>query len=276
MSEQLITGLKAKAKELRKNIITIMSYAGSGHGGGALSMADILTVLYFHTLIIDPKDPGKEDRDRFILSKGHGALGYDPVLAMRGYFPEEDLKSFNKTGSCFGMHPDMKKIAGCDMSTGSLGHGLPVSFGLALGLKHRKLPARVFCLMGDGEQNEGSVWEAAMAGAHFGLGNLIGIVDRNMMMIDGPTEEVMGIEPLADKWRAFGWTVHEIDGHDIAALVKLFDSLAWSKTRAKPVMIIARTVKGKGVSFMEGRPEWHYGGLDSDMEVTALADIEKM
>ena len=203
--------LKQTAKDLRLTVIDVMKWSGGAHVGGSLSCMDMLTALYFKYLKIDPKNPDWDERDRFILSKGHAAAGYIPVLAKRGYFPEEQLKSFNHFGSPFAMHPDTNKVLGCDASAGSLGHGLPMALGMALGLRFQGKDQKVVCMMGDGECQEGSVWEAAMAISHFNATNVITIVDRNKAQIDGTTEQVMALEPFADKWTAFGFDVIEID-----------------------------------------------------------------
>ncbi|MDR1559931.1 MAG: transketolase, partial [Clostridiales bacterium] len=225
------------AKTLRLNIIDVMMYSGGAHVGGSLSIADILTILYFKYLNVDPKRSEDPNRDRFILSKGHAAAGLIPVLAMRGFFPLEDLKTFNHFGSPFAMHPDGNKIAGVDASAGSLGHGLPMAVGMGLGARLQKLPFKTVCLMGDGECCEGSVWEAAMSLTHFKLDNVIPVVDRNKLMIDGYTEDVMPLEPFADKWRAFGFEVLPVNGHDFDALAAALDR-AWTPS-GKPVVIIA-------------------------------------
>lgn len=259
------------AKELRLTIIDVMAWSGGAHVGGSLSIVEILTLLYFKYLNIDPKNPKWEDRDRFILSKGHTAAGYIPVLAKRGYFDEDLLKSFNHFGSPFAMHPDCNKVVGCDASAGSLGHGLSMAVGLGLGAKQLKKPWKTVCLMGDGECCEGSVWEAAMSAAHFKLDNIVGIVDRNRLMIDGCTEDVMALEPFADKWRAFGWNVIEVNGHDLDELDCALDA-AW-KAEGKPTLILANTVKGKGVDFMENNVVYHYASGDSALCEKAKASI---
>lgn len=265
--------LRKIAKELRLTIVDVMSWSGGAHIGGSLSIADILTILYFKYLNIDPENPKWEDRDRFILSKGHSAAGYIPVLAKRGYFPEEELKTFNHFGSPFAMHPDSNKVIGCDASAGSLGHGLSMAVGMGLGAKQLDKSWKTVCLMGDGECCEGSVWEAAMSASNFKLGNVIGIVDRNRLMIDGFTEDVMALEPFADKWRSFGWEVLEIDGHDFDALDGALEK-AWAATD-KPVLILANTVKGKGVDFMENNAVYHYASGDSALCEKAKASIMK-
>jgi transketolase len=265
--------LQGIARELRLAIIDVMAWSGGAHVGGSLSIADILTILYFKYLKVDPSNPQWEDRDRFVLSKGHAAAGFIPVLAKKGFFPEETLKSFNHFGSPFAMHPDSNKVIGCDVSAGSLGHGLSMAVGLGLGARYLKKPWRTVCLMGDGECCEGSVWEAAMAGAHFKLRNVIAIVDRNRLMIDGFTEDIMSLDPIADKWRAFGWEVTEINGHDFDELDAAF-SKAW-EAADKPVLILANTIKGKGVDFMENNVVYHYASGDSELCAKAKASILK-
>lgn len=260
-----------KARELRLLTIDVMTWSGGAHVGGSLSMMDLVVALYFKYLNIDPARPDWEDRDRFILSKGHAAAGYIPVLAKRGFFPVEELKSFNHFGSPFAMHPDSNKITGCDVSAGSLGHGLSMAAGLGLGARVKKKDYRTVCLLGDGECSEGSVWEAAMSISHYRLTNVITIVDRNKLMIDGPTEEVMGLEPFADKWRSFGFEVLEIDGHDFDQIADAYDK-AWA-AEEKPVLILANTVKGKGVDFMENNVVWHYAAADSELAEKAKASI---
>ena len=265
--------LQDLARQLRLTVIDVMAWSGGAHVGGSLSIIDILTILYFKYLKVDPANPQWEDRDRFILSKGHAAAGYIPVLAKRGYFPEETLKTFNHFGSPFAMHPDCNKVIGCDASAGSLGHGLSMAVGLGLGAHYLKKDWKTVCLMGDGECGEGSIWEAAMSASNFKLGNVIGIVDRNRLMIDGKTEDVMALEPFADKWRAFGWDVVEIDGHDFDQLDEAL-SHAWAATD-QPVLILANTIKGKGVDFMENNVVYHYASADSELCAKAKASIMK-
>ena len=265
--------LQDLARELRLTVIDVMAWSGGAHVGGSLSIIDILTILYFKYLKVDPANPQWEDRDRFILSKGHAAAGYIPVLAKKGYFPEETLKTFNHFGSPFAMHPDCNKVIGCDASAGSLGHGLSMAVGLGLGARYLKKDWKTVCLMGDGECGEGSIWEAAMSASNFKLGNVIGIVDRNRLMIDGKTEDVMALEPFADKWRAFGWDVVEIDGHDFDQLDEAL-SRAWAATE-QPVLILANTIKGKGVDFMENNVVYHYASADSELCAKAKASIMK-
>lgn len=227
----------------------------SGHIGGAFSVMEILTVLYFKEMNISPEHPGYEDRDRLVLSKGHCTAALYPVLAMRGYFPEEHLKTFRHVDSNLSGHAEMNGIPGVDMSTGSLGQGLSAAVGMALSAKADKKKYRVYAVMGDGEIQEGQIWEAAMAASKYKLDNLTGIVDVNGLQIDGPTDEVMPLEPLEDKWKAFGWEVLQIDGNDVAQISQAL-KMARDIT-GKPVMILAHTVKGKGVSFMENQVSWH-------------------
>lgn len=269
---ELVKELKGKAKTVREKTIQLAGQAKSSHYGGSLSCVDILVTLYFHVLRVDPRHPEWAERDRFILSKGHAAASYCPVLALRGFFPEESLLSINHLNSPFGMHIDMRKIPGVEMSTGSLGHGLPVAVGMALADRLGKKDRRVLCLMGDAELNEGSVWEAAMSASHFKLGSLCAIIDRNGCGSDGYTEEVMAIEPLDEKWKAFGWTTHTINGHSIEALVDVFDNLPRTGV-GSPTVVIAETVKGKGVSFLEKGASWHYGGLGEEDEKRAIDEI---
>ncbi|MBN2224821.1 MAG: transketolase [Deltaproteobacteria bacterium] len=270
--DQLLDYLDDKAEWLRREIIRLSSIAGGAHLGGGLSMADVIVAVYYYAMNLKQGDPTWADRDRFILSKGHGAVAYCPVLADQGFFSPDWLNTFNNLDSPFGMHPDMKKIPGCDMSTGSLGHGLSVAVGMALTARLDKKSWRVFVLMGDGEINEGMVWEAAPAASHFKLGNIVAIIDRNTLSLDGPTEEIMAIEPIAKRWEAFGWRVFDIDGHDMGALVDTLDKLPPSSDPT-PTLIVARTVKGKGVDFMENNPIWHYAGLDKAKSAEALTCI---
>lgn len=272
--EELLDYLDDKAEWLRKEIIRISAIAGGSHLGGGLSMTDIIIALFYYKLNLKRGDPKWPDRDRFILSKGHGAVAYCPVLADYDFFPREWLDTFNKLDSPFGVHPDMNKIPGIEMSTGSLGHGLSVSVGIALSGRLDKAKWRVFVLMGDGETNEGMVWEAAQSASHYKLGNLTAIIDRNKLCLDGPTEEIMSIEPIQERWEAFGWRVFDVDGHDMEQLVDALDKLP-PPDDTKPTLIIARTVKGKGVEFMENVPIWHYSGLDKEKSLEAIASIEK-
>jgi transketolase len=264
--------LRRRAEETRLLALRALYESGGGHFGGTLSEIDILTVLYEEILNIDPRRPGWNERDIFILSKGHGAFGLSAVLCRRGYFQADLLMRAKSLDAELGWHTTAK-IPGIDFPTGSLGHGLPVAVGLALGFRLSGRQSRVFVLLGDGECNEGSVWEAALSASKYGLDSLVAVVDRNRYSMDGPTEEILPLEPLADKWRAFGWATTEVDGHDIGALMEAFAGLPLLESR--PSVVIAHTVKGRGVSFMEGKAEWHSRAMtDAEME-TALAEFRK-
>ncbi len=263
--------LTKKAAEIRRDLLHVIYNARAGHTGGSLSSVDILTVLYYNTLRIDPANPKDPERDRFVLSKGHSVEGYYTILADKGFFPKEELKTFSTFKSRLIGHPSVK-VPGVELNTGALGHGLSCSVGMALAAKKDNLDTRVYCLMGDGEQAEGSVWEAAMAAPNYGLDNLTAIIDRNHLQISGNTENVMKLEGLADKWRAFGWDVREVDGHDIAALVDVFDG---PRKKDTPMMVIAETTKGKGVSYMEDEAKWHHGVPTDDQFNQAIGEIEK-
>ena len=265
--------LKRTAAELRKLMIDVTGWAGGAHIGGSLSMTEILTILYYKYMNIDPKRPDWEERDRFVLSKGHGGMGHAVVLGHRGYFDPNILREFNHFGSSFGMHLDANKVAGVDVSTGSMGHGLGQAVGLALGARQLGRSWRVYCLVGDGECHEGSIWEAAMAAPHFGVNNLTCFVDRNHFCIDGNTEDVMALEPFAEKWAAFGWEIRQVDGHDFEQLADAIEFAHGFQDR--PVLIEATTVKGKGVDFMENEPAWHYGGLNGELIEKAKACIDR-
>lgn len=256
-----INELKLIANMIRKDIIRQNVAGGEGHLGGPLSVADLLAVLYFHTMKVDPENPKWEDRDRFILSAGHKCTAQYSALARRGFFPVEELDTFELYKSHLAGHITMHTL-GVEFATGSLGHGLPVGGGMALGIKLNNQYTRVFVVMGDGELHEGTVWEAAMAASHFKLDNLIGMVDRNMLCIDGPTEKVMALEPLAQKWTSFGWEVAEIDGNNMKELVNTLDKIPFIKD--KPSMIILKTIKGKGISFMENNSLFHGGSLTKE------------
>jgi transketolase len=253
--ERDISFLNKQAKLVRIEILKMLTIAGSGHTGGSLSAADIVTALYFSKMRHKPADPGWRERDRFILSKGHAAPLLYAVLAMAGYFDKSALKTLRKLGSPLQGHPCSRVLPGVEISTGSLGQGLSVSNGMAIGLKMDNLGSRVYCLLGDGEIQEGQVWEAAMTAAHYKLDNLCAIVDQNGLQIDGPVSKVKSIEPVASKWAAFGWNVIDIDGHDIREILDALDDA--ETVKGKPSVILAHTVKGKGVSFFEGKVEYH-------------------
>lgn len=263
------------ARRVRERILRIVYESGSGHVGAALSQADVLLALYARYLRVDPGRPGWPERDRFVLSKGHGGLGLVAVLAERGFLTEEALASFGQTGSPLGMHLDRTKVPGVEVSTGSLGHGLGVSVGLALGAKHQQLSWRTVCLLSDGECYEGSTWEAALSAPALELGNLCAVIDRNRLTMDGFTEHEVPLEPLAEKWRAFGWRVRSCDGNNLREVCQTFDEILGGPAGDVPTVVIAETVKGKGVPFMEGQVQWHYGALDSELYAQALDAVRR-
>ncbi len=266
--------LKLKANEIRKGIITAVHSAKSGHPGGSLSAADIFTYLYFEEMNIDPAKPEKPDRDRFVLSKGHVAPGLYSTLASRGFFPVEDLKTLRHTGSYLQGHPDMKHIPGVDMSSGSLGQGISAAVGMALSAKLSNEEYRVYTLLGDGELQEGQVWEAAMFAGHRKLDNLVVIIDNNDLQIDGHIGEVCSPYPIDEKFKAFNFNVINVDGHNFEELA---DAFAAARTvKNKPTAIIARTVKGKAVSFMENQASWHGTAPNDEQYERAMADLERI
>jgi len=271
MVEADVRLIAEKAKEIRRQIIRMIGAAQSGHPGGSLSAADIVATLYFHEMKVDPAHPDWPERDRFVLCKGHAAPVLYAALAEKGFLPKEELLTLRRLNSRLQGHPDMKKLPGVEMSTGSLGQGLSVSTGMALAAKLDQASWRVYALLGDGEIQEGQVWEAAMAAAHYQLDNLCAILDYNGLQIDGPCREVMNSEPIAEKWRAFGWHVIEIDGHDISAIIAALNQAR--HTKGKPTIIIARTVKGKGVSFMENQVGWHGTAPKPEQVEAALAEL---
>jgi len=248
------TRIQQLANERRADAITMIHRANTGHTGGSMSSLDILSVLYYDVLNVRPDDPKWPERDRFLLSKGHSVEGYLAILADRGFFPKEELRTFSQAGSRLIGHPN-NGTPGVEVCTGALGHGLPVGVGMAIAAKRLQKSYRTFVLMGDGEQAEGSVWEAAMAGANYGLDNLFAIIDRNGLQISGSTESVMALENFRDKWEAFGWDVCELNGNDTGALLHYFHTV---ENKGKPHCLIAHTVKGKGLPFAENRKEWHH------------------
>ena len=259
------------ATVIRCDIIEMITTAQAGHPGGSLSAADIVTALYFRVMRIDPEHPDWADRDRFILSKGHACPVWYAALAERGYFDKAHLATLRCLNSILQGHPDMNKTPGIDMTAGSLGQGLSVGLGMALSAKMRNKDYHVWIVLGDGEVQEGSVWEAAMAAANWNLDNLTAVLDRNGLQNDTYVDEVQSLEPLADKWRAFGWHVIEIDGHDMQEVVDALESVR--KLKGKPVLVLANTVKGKGVSFMEDVAEWHGKAPCIEEAVCALEEI---
>ena len=266
-----IEKLKSKAKTIRQHIIRMIRQAGSGHPGGSLSAVEILVALYFNKLKINPKEPKWSERDRFLLSKGHAAPVWYATLAEAGFFPVSQLDTLRKMGSILQGHPDMKRTPGVEMSSGSLGQGLSISNGIAIAGKLDKKSYRVYVLLGDGECQEGQVWEAAMASAHYKLDNLCGLIDYNGRQIDGPIEKIMSPLPLTEKWTAFGWNVINVDGHNIEEIIAALDKA--ETVKGKPTMIICRTVKGKGVSFMENKHGWHGKAPSAQETEQALKEL---
>ena len=266
-----IKELERKAIEIRKGIIEAVYSAESGHPGGSLSIADILTVLYFHELNIDEKNPEWEDRDRLVLSKGHCSPALYSALANRGYFPIEDLKTFRKIDSYLQGHPDKNKVPGVDMTTGSLGQGLSAANGMAIAGKMDKKEYRVYCILGDGEIEEGQIWEAAMTSSKYKLDNLCVIVDNNNLQIDGTIEEVMSPYPIDEKFRSFGFEIIKIDGHNIEEIIKAFEVAR--NVKGKPTCIIAKTIKGKGVSYMENQAYWHGKAPNEEQYKEAMVSL---
>lgn len=267
----MVNDLAERARTLRKHVVHLAADSPGAHVGGSMSVVEILTTLYFDGVLrVDPADPARPGRDRLIFSKGHSSAAYYAALAEAGFFPVSELDTYKKTGSRLAGHPHTG-VPGVELATGSLGHGLPVGVGLAMAAQAEGLPSRVFVIVGDGECQEGSVWEAAMAAAHYKLDNLVVIVDRNGIQEDGPTEEIMALEPFADKWRAFGWATVEVDGHDVGELSNVLHEvpLTWRR----PTAIIAKTVKGKGLSFSENTNTWHYGHLSADLKQQALQEL---
>lgn len=264
--------IKKKAKEIRVEIIKMLGEAGSGHPGGSLSAADILATLYYDELKIDPSNPGWENRDRFVLSKGHAAPVLYATLALKGYFNKNTLKTLRKTGSILQGHPDMKKVPGVEMSTGSLGQGFSAAVGMALSFKMYHKENRVYALLGDGECQEGIIWEAAMSASHYGLDNLVAILDSNGLQIDGKCTEVMCLGSLKQKWLAFGFNVIEIYGHDIEEILRAFEKAR--EVKGQPTLILANTVKGQGVEFMENKAEWHGAAPNKEQVEKALEELK--
>ncbi len=267
-----IEELERRANLLRQRIMMTVKEAGGGHVGGSLSVADLLTAFYIGGILrVDPTNPQWEERDRFVLSKGHASVALCSVLAEAGFFPLELLNTFNKLDSPFAMHPNMHEVPGVDMSTGALGHGLSIGVGMALAARIQGQKHRVFVMLGDGEVCEGSIWEAAMSASHYHLDNLTAILDRNGLSIDGRYQDVMNQEPLADKWRAFGWEVREIDGHNMSEVMSALTSVPFASPR--PSIVIAHTIKGKGLSFAENQKLWHYANIDQATLDRALEEL---
>ena len=272
MSDISVGEIQNIANRLRLDVVEMTTAAGSGHPGGSLSSADLLATLYFRIMNIDPADPYMEDRDRFVLSKGHAAPILYATLAERGYFPTDELKTLRQLGSRLQGHPAYREVPGIEVTTGSLGQGLSRACGMALAGKMDSKDYRVYCLMGDGELQEGQNWEAAMFAHRYGLNNLIGFVDRNRLQICGNTEEVMSLDPLPEKFRAFGWNVIIIDGHNIRQIIDACDKAARSKKN--PTVIIMNTIKGKGVSFMENNVDFHGRSCKPDEYAKAVEELK--
>lgn len=274
MSEPTVAELENIANKLRLHVVEMTYAAGSGHPGGSLSAADLMAALYFRVLRHDPKNPQWEDRDRFVLSKGHVAPVLYAALAESGYFPVEDLITLRKLGSKLQGHPVRGKVPGVEMSTGSLGQGISMACGIALAGKMDGKDYKTYCLLGDGELQSGQVWEAAMFAGHYKLSNLIAIVDRNNLQISGNTEEVMGLEPLTEKWKAFGWNVINIKGHNMRQVVEALEKARANVTR--PTVIIMKTVKGQGVSFMENNPDFHGKACNAEEYEQAVKELKEV
>ena len=274
MNEKELLDLKRHANNVRIGIIEAVYSAGCGHPGGSLSIADVLTYLYFKEMNIDPENPKMQDRDRFVLSKGHTAPGLYSTLAERGFFDKEELKTLRQVDSRLQGHPDMKGIPGVDMTTGSLGLGISAACGMALAAKVDNNPYRVYTVVGDGESEEGQVWEAAMFASHYKLDNLVCILDLNGLQIDGAITEVMNPTPHDEKFRAFGWNVIVIDAHNFNEIEAAFN--AARETKGKPTVIIAKSLKGKGVSYMENKCEWHGQAPKEDLYKVAISDLLKI
>jgi transketolase len=271
LSEHEIRRLEEIARKIRCHVVRTISEAGAGHPGGSLSEADILTALYFHVMRVDPQRPEWENRDRFVLSKGHGAAGLYAALAERGYFSPELLKTFGRINSSLQVHPDMHMVPGVEISTGALGQGLSVALGIAMAARMDGRTFHVYCLIGDGESQEGQIWEAAETAAHYKVDNLTVILDYNGVQLMGPVSEVMEVAPLADKWRSFNWAVMEIDGHDVRQIIEALE--AAKEAKGKPCILVAHTVKGKGVSYMEGQASWHGKPPNEEQLAQALAEL---
>lgn len=274
MEAQKLKELKRYSTLIRKDIIEEVYSAASGHPGGSLSATDILAVLYFHVMRVDPKNPKWEDRDRFVLSKGHCSPALYGALAEKGFFPKEDLLTFRKTNSYMEGHPSMKSVPGVDMSTGSLGQGISAAVGMALAGKLDQKDYRVYAVLGDGEIQEGQVWEALMAAAHYKLDNLTAFLDHNGLQIDGKITDVLSPESVEEKFSAFGWKVINVNGHDHLQIIEAIEEA--KKTKGKPVMVVADTIKGKGVSFMENAAGWHGTAPNKEQRDQAIEELDAL
>lgn len=269
---QTLARLRERAQFVRLETIRLIEIAKVGHYTSVFSAAEIFAALYYDVMRLSD-DPRWPDRDRFLMGKGHAAVGLFPILADLGYLPRDVLDGYTRLGSPLGDHPDMRNVPGVDFSSGSIGHALSNGLGMALGARMQRRDFTTFVMLGDGEMQEGQVWEAAIGAAHHRLSRLVAIVDRNGYQLDGAVDDVMGIEPLDEKWRAFGWEVHTVDGHDLMELTATLRAVRVDGERTKPCCIIARTVKGKGISYMETEPGWHLGYLDPSDAEAARAEI---
>ncbi len=269
-SEERLRRLKERTFAIREHVVTMCASPEGGHLGGSMSLVEVLTALYFDVLRVDPSNPSAPDRDIFILSKGHGALALYATLAERGFFPVEELEQYGTRGSRFMAHP-VRTVPGVEMPTGSLGHGLALTIGFAIAARDDRRPTRCYVVLGDGELQEGSVWEAAMAASSLELDRIVAIVDRNGLQITGGTETTIALEPLDQRWSSFGWTVHQADGHDLEALAQILH--ACPTVAGRPTVLIAHTVKGRGVASIEGRRESHYATLSTRLHARILAKL---
>jgi transketolase len=267
--------IRERALFIRRETVRLISIAKTGHYASTFSCAEILASLYYGVMRLRAGEPDWPDRDRLLLGKGHAAVGVYPVLADWGFLEASTLEEYTRLGNPLGDHPDMRRVPGIDFSSGSLGHALSAGLGMCLAARIQGLDFNVFVLLGDGELHEGQVWEAALAASHHGVGRLIAIVDRNRFSLDGEVEEIVGIEPLLEKWRAFGWRVHEVNGHDVTELVPLLQGLAGDRSDPAPAVVVAHTVKGMGVEFMESEPGWHLGWLDETDEREVLGELQR-
>lgn len=275
-TETEIARLKDRAKFIRLETIRLIEIAKVGHYTSVFSAAELFSALYYDVMNIRANEPTWEDRDRFMMGKGHAAVGLFPILAEYGYISQETLNGYTRLGNPLGDHPDMTKVPGIDFSSGSIGHALSAGCGMALSARMLNKDFHTYVMIGDGELQEGQVWEAALFGSHNNLNRLIGIIDRNGYQLDGNVDDIIGVEPIVEKWESFGWEVHVVDGHNIADVTTLLRALKANTERTKPVMIVAQTVKGKGVTYMETEPGWHLGYLDPSDAVRAVAEIEAM
>lgn len=273
LSPEILARLRDRARFVRLETIRLIEIAKVGHYSSVFSAAEIFAALYYDVLRLDERDPDWPDRDRFLMGKGHAAVGLFPVLADLGYLDRETLDGYTRLGNPLGDHPDMRKVPGIDFSSGSIGHALSNGAGMALGGRMQERDFTTFVMLGDGEMQEGQVWEAAQFASHHQLSRLVAIVDRNGFQLDGAVNDVIGIEPLDRRWESFGWETHLVDGHDLTALTTLLRRLRDDNARKGPACVIARTLKGKGVSYMESEPGWHLGYLDPVDAQSAIAEI---